>query len=93
MNKRIISASKQAVWYRNYRRARERALTKLSQHYPETYKELLEQEKIADVQNHKAWLDIDGNTGATMDISPNGEREDGRQEPSTSDESYDGGKA
>ena len=65
--KRIESAKKQAVSYRNYRRARDRALVRLAQAYPETYKELLEQEKVADVQLGKKWVDIDGSTIPTMD--------------------------
>jgi hypothetical protein len=59
---RIESASKQAVSYRNYRRARDRALVRLASAYPETYKELLEQEKAVDEQMGKKWLDINGTT-------------------------------
>jgi hypothetical protein len=40
----------------------------LAKAYPETYKELLEQEKVADVQLGKKWVDIDGSTIPTMDI-------------------------
>ena len=61
-NKRLASAAKQAVYYRNYRRARDRALVKLSQAYPDTYKELLEKEKVSDEQEGKAWIDLDGTT-------------------------------
>jgi hypothetical protein len=60
--KRLASAAKQAVYYRNYRRARDRALVKLSQAYPDTYKELLEKEKVSDEQEGKAWIDLDGTT-------------------------------
>ena len=60
--KRLASAAKQAVYYRNYRRARDRALVKLAQAYPETYKELLEKEKVNDEQEGKAWIDLDGST-------------------------------
>jgi hypothetical protein len=65
--KRIESAKRQAVSYRNYRRARDRALVRLANAYPETYKELLEQEKVADVQLGKKWIDIDGSTIPAMD--------------------------
>jgi hypothetical protein len=41
---------------------------RLAKAYPETYKELLEQEKVADVQLGKKWVDIDGSTIPTMDI-------------------------
>jgi hypothetical protein len=60
--KRLASAAKQAVYYRNYRRARDRALVKLAQAYPEAYKELLEKEKVSDEQEGKAWIDLDGTT-------------------------------
>jgi hypothetical protein len=59
---RVKSAADQAVRQRNYRRARERALTRLANTYPDEYKTLLEEEKIADEQMGKKWLDIDGNT-------------------------------
>jgi len=60
--KRLASAAKQAVYYRNYRRARDRALVKLAQTYPDAYKELLEKEKVSDEQEGKAWIDLNGTT-------------------------------
>ena len=60
LDKRIKGAMSMAIRQRNYRRARDRAMTRLSNAYPETYKELLEQEKIVDEQMGKKWLDIDG---------------------------------
>jgi len=65
--RRIESAIRQAVHYRNYRRARERALAKLSHLYPDTYKQLLGIEKAIDEQEGKSWIDISGNT--SLDIS------------------------
>jgi hypothetical protein len=61
-DKRLASAAKQAVYYRNYRRARDRALVKLAQAYPDAYKELLEKEKVSDEQEGKAWIDLNGTT-------------------------------
>jgi hypothetical protein len=61
---RIESASKQAVSYRNYRRARDRALVRLAQAYPDEYKEYLEQEKAYDESEGKKWVDITGRTNA-----------------------------
>ena len=94
--RRIESAKRSAVIYRNYRRARERALTRLSNAYPETYKELLEQEKISDEQMGKKWLDIDGSTGQSMDLdastSPTGGR-GSEQASSGPDKGNDGGEA
>lgn len=60
--KRMASAAKAAVYYRNYRRARDRALIKLSHLHPEDYKELLEKEKVSDEQEGKTWIDINGTT-------------------------------
>jgi len=59
-DKRMASAAKAAVYYRNYRRARDRALIKLSHLHPEDYKELLEKEKVSDEQEGKTWIDLDG---------------------------------
>jgi hypothetical protein len=61
-DKRMASAAKQAVYYRNYRRARDRALIKLSHLHPEDYKELLEKEKVSDEQEGKTWIDLNGAT-------------------------------
>ena len=60
--KRIKAAVNQAVYYRNYRRVRDRALTRLAAAYPQDYKELLEQEKANDEAQGRKWLDIDGTT-------------------------------
>jgi len=62
VEQRIESALKQAVHYRNYRRARDRALTKLSHLYPDTYKQLLGIEKAIDEQEGKNWIDLSGST-------------------------------
>jgi hypothetical protein len=93
--RRIESAKRSAVVYRNYRRARERAMTRLSNAYPETYKELLEQEKIVDEQMGKKWLDIDGSTGQSMDTdtdTPPTGRGEGRP-TSRANEGNNGGEA
>ena len=62
---RVKAAADQAVRQRNYRRARERAFTRLANTYPDTYRLYLEEEKIADEDMGKKWLDIDGNTSLT----------------------------
>jgi hypothetical protein len=62
---RVKAAADQAVRQRNYRRARERALTRLANDYPDLYRSYLEEEKMADEKMGKKWLDIDGNTRAT----------------------------
>jgi hypothetical protein len=64
--RRIKAAANQAVYYRNYRRARDRAFTRLAQAYPDQYKEYLEEEKASDEQLGKKWLDITGATTASQ---------------------------
>jgi hypothetical protein len=94
--RRIETAKRNAVGYRNYRRARDRAMTRLSNAYPETYKELLEQEKIVDEQLGKKWLDIDGNTELVDGIYTDSTDSDSRgseQAGATEDEGYNGGEA
>jgi hypothetical protein len=69
-NKRV--SGKQAIHYRNYRRARDRALTRLSQAYPETYKELLELEKVNDEANGAKWVGIDDSSIFIVGVSTGG---------------------
>jgi hypothetical protein len=92
VERRIESALKQAVHYRNYRRARERALAKLSHLYPDTYKQLLGIEKAIDEHEGKSWIDINGNT--SLDISARTPSRDttGTQE-ARAGASNDGGEA
>ena len=62
---RIETAKAQAVRQRNYRRARDRALARLGNDYPNVYRTYLEEEMEADESMGKKWLDITGNTRAT----------------------------
>ena len=93
--RRIETAKRSAVIYRNYRRARDRAMTRLSNAYPETYKELLEQEKIVDEQMGKKWLDIDGSTNQSMDLNASAILTSGGEQQTSSgpDKGNDGGEA
>lgn len=96
LDRRIATAKRSAVIYRNYRRARERAMTRLAQAYPETYKELLEQEKISDEQLGKKWLDIDGSTSLADGIYTDSTSADPRgseEARATEDEGNNGGEA
>ena len=96
IDKRIRGAKRMAIRQRNYRRARDRAMTRLATAYPETYKELLDQEKIVDEQMGKKWIDIDGSTSQPMDFnassSPTGGRES-EQASSGPDKGNNGGEA
>jgi hypothetical protein len=64
--RRIATANNMAVRQRNYRRARDRALARLANAYPDDYKELLEQERANDELMGKKWLDITGATAASQ---------------------------
>ena len=65
VKKRIETAKAQAVRQRNYRRARDRALARLSNDYPNVYRTYLEEEMSADEESNKKWLDISGRTRST----------------------------
>ena len=66
--RRLETARRRATAQRNYRRARDRALTKLAQKYPDDYQILLEQERERDYAEGKTWLDIDGRTNSPDDF-------------------------
>ena len=65
VEQRIETAKAQAVRQRNYRRARDRALARLGNDYPNVYRTYLEEEMEADEDMGKKWLDITGRTGTT----------------------------
>ena len=92
--RRLETARRRAIGQRNYRRARDRALRKLANQYPELYQQLLEEERKTDEQEGKAWLDIDGRTSHWVDVitpDKSGGVSEGRG--NQQDEGYDGGKA
>ena len=60
------SVTKQAVYHRNYRRARERALIRLSREYPTLYRQYLEEERRRDEATGKAWIDYDFDAGVPI---------------------------
>lgn len=64
---KVVSASA-AIYQRNYRRARDRALSRLANAYPETYKELLEQEKLSDETTGGKWVVTDTGSTFVVDI-------------------------
>jgi glutamine synthetase adenylyltransferase len=73
-NKRVTSAMNQAVHQRNYRRARDRALTRLAQLYPNLYKELLEEEKQRDELEGKRWNSLSDSPVFGVDYTPPNKR-------------------
>ena len=88
LDKREQMARKRAVWLRNYQRARGRALTRLAQQYPDQFKEILEEERLSDEANGKAWLDISGATANDSGFYLPSHRQDSsyRSEQANSDE-------
>ena len=66
---RVKTAKAQAVRQRNYRRARDRALARLSKDYPNVYRNYLEEEIEADEKGNKKCLDISGRTRSTTSRS------------------------
>ena len=56
--RRLAAAENMAVRQRNYRRARDRALAKLSTEFKERYLELLAQEKEKDEKEGKSWHNL-----------------------------------
>jgi hypothetical protein len=89
-------SGKQAIHYRNYRRARDRALVRLSHLYADEYRRLLTQERENDEHEGKKWLGVSDDTrltitthtraNATPDVA-------GRTDYESSDEGYNGGEA
>jgi hypothetical protein len=82
-------SGKQAIHYRNYRRARDKALVRLAHLYPDTYKQLLDEQRSFDEQEGTTWsiagdskLSITVHTRAnsvpTFDTSTRDEGEDAR---------------
>ncbi len=59
---------RQTINYRNYRRARDRAMTRLVQQYPELYLEYLQEERASDEITGKTWVDIDRDNGSAITI-------------------------
>lgn len=92
LNRRMATAARQAVHNRNYRRARDRALAKLSHLYPDTYKQLLGIEKAIDEQEGKSWIDITGATRMAIRASTPS-RDTASTRETGSQASNDGGEA
>ena len=57
----------QVVHYRNYRRARDKALVRLAHLYPDTYKQLLDEQRKFDEQEGKNWS-VDSDSRLTVNV-------------------------
>jgi len=90
-------SGKQAIHYRNYRRARDRALVRLSHLYPNVYRDLLLEEKERDEDEGKNWVARNTRVSVTMGVRSRPTRNKGRAtkrpKRSRKNKSYNGGKA
>jgi len=71
-------SGKQAIHYRNYRRARDRALVRLSHLYPNVYRDLLAEEKENDQTEGKNWVARNTRVSVTMGVRSGPTRSKGR---------------
>ena len=87
-------SGKQAIHYRNYRRARDKALVRLAHLYPDTYKQLLDEQRSFDEQEGKTWI-IDSNSRLTVGIHTRANNTPAFGDPADAgeDEGYNGGEA
>jgi hypothetical protein len=88
-------SGKQSIHYRNYRRARDKALVRLAHLYPETYKQLLDEQRSFDEQEGKTWI-IDSNSRLTVGVHTRANAVPevaGRTDYDRADEGYNGGEA
>ena len=88
-------SGKQSIHYRNYRRARDRALARLSKLYPNVYKDLLDEERELDEQEGTVWSLVgDGKLSITTHTRANPVPAlTGSPGDESQDSSYDGGEA
>ena len=93
--RRMATASRKAIRDRNYRRARDRALVRLAHLHPDTYKQLLEMEKLEDEKQGKTWISIDGTTVLSVGVHTRaiGANDFAHTNNQSQDTSNDGGKA
>ena len=86
----------QAIHHRNYRRARDRALVRLSHLYADEYRRLLVEEREADELEGKKWVGVIDNTRLTITTHTRANAVPdvaGRTDYDRENESYNGGEA
>ena len=88
-------SGKQAIHYRNYRRARDRALVRLSHLYPNVYRDLLAEEKERDEDEGKNWVASNTRVSVTMGVrsGPKRSRSTKRPKRSRKNKRHNGGEA
>ena len=88
-------SGKQSIHYRNYRRARDKALVRLAHLYPDTYKQLLDEQRSFDEQEGKSWI-INADSRLTIAVHTRANAVPdvaGRTDYDSSDEGNYGGEA
>jgi len=93
-NKQV--SGKQAIYHRNYRRARDRALVRLSHLYADEYRQLLVEERELDEQEGKKWVGVADNTRLTITTHTRANAVPdvaGRTDYDRENEGYNGGEA
>ena len=86
----------QAIHHRNYRRARDRALVRLSHLYADEYRRLLVEEREADELEGKKWVGVIDNTRLTITTHTRANAVPdvaGRTDYDRENEGYNGGEA
>ena len=86
----------QSIHYRNYRRARDRALVRLSHLYADEYRQLLVEERELDEQEGKKWVGVTDNTRLTITTHTRANAVPdvaGRTDYDRENEGYNGGEA
>jgi hypothetical protein len=89
-------SGKQSIHYRNYRRARDRALVRLSHLYADEYKQLLVEEREVDELEGKKWVGVIDNTRLTITTRTRANAVPsvaGRTDYDRENESHNGGEA
>ena len=85
----------QAIHHRNYRRARDRALVRLSHLYADEYRRLLVEEREVDELEGKKWVGVIDNTRLTITTHTRANAVPdvaGRTDYDRENESYNGGE-
>ena len=93
MESRQVSG-RQSIHYRNYRRARDKALVRLAHLYPDTYKQLLDEQRSFDEQEGKTWIiNTDSRLTVGIHTRANASPAIGSSGDEGADEGDNGGKA
>jgi len=84
----------QAIYHRNYQRARARALVRLSRAFQTEYKQYLQEEREKDEATGKTWVGFDSVTSSAITIQSYKDATEGAVDPcdNGAHQSYYGGE-